>query len=532
MTQSPVIYQIYPRSFKDTIGTGTGDLRGIIEQLDYIASLGVDYVWISPFFCSPQKDFGYDVSDYRTVDPVYGTNEDFDRLIAEATKRGLKIMVDIVLAHTSDQHEWFQNSKSSRTSDKTDWYIWADPKPDGTAPNNWMSVFGGPAWTWDSGRRQYYHHQFLKEQPCLNFHTPVVQEAMIDVFRYWINKGVKGFRIDAIYHAFVDEKLRDNAVNPVALSEKDPDIYNYQLGTFSRAQPEGIPFIQTLRDMAGGYPDIYLMGEMADRIEARKYTGLDKLHSCYFFDFLQHKGTLNAVKVQKTIDVIRGDFPDYDFCWSLSNHDFARHVSRFASSEGHEAAFAKLCAALFLTLPGGYCLYQGEELGLPAANLTYDDLVDPFDRSIWPEGQQRDRARTPMPWRSDAPQAGFSTAAKTWLPIDPRHYALSPSAQEQDPNSTLNFIRRTLALRRNHPALQGIGFEWLESGNKDVLAYKRNQEIANGTASLTGYFNISEKPCNISLPHGVYPLSEVSQIEAQTDTEISLPAYGFILCNA
>lgn len=530
MTQYPVIYQIYPRSFKDTTGTGTGDLNGIISELDYIARLGVDYIWISPFFSSPQKDFGYDVSDYLTVDPTYGTNADFDRLILEASKRGLKIIVDIVLAHTSDQHPWFQDSRSSRTFKKNDWYIWADPKPDGTAPNNWMSVFGGPAWTWDAGRRQYYHHQFLKEQPSLNFHNPAVCEAMLDVFRYWIDKGVKGFRIDAIYHAFVDADLRDNPVNPVAIAGKDPDIFNYQLGTFSRARPEGIPFIQRLREMVNAYPDIYLMGEIADRHEARKYTDVDKLHSCYFFDFLLHKGRLDAKTVQKTINTIRIDFPDYEFCWSLSNHDFARHITRFAAALEVESQFAKLCAALFLTLPGGYCLYQGEELGLPAADLSYDDLVDPFDRVMWPEGQQRDRARTPMPWRPDAPHAGFSTAEKTWLPVDKRHYALAPSVQEQDSRSTLMVVRRLLALRRTHPALQGRGFEWLDSGNPDVLAFERFSDKEKTTESLLGYFNISEQPCNLSLPKGVKLLTEVSLIEKQTNLDISLPAYGFLLC--
>lgn len=443
-----VIYQIYPRSFRDSNADGVGDLRGILEKVDYIASLGCDYVWISPFFRSPQKDYGYDVSDFRAVDPVFGTNEDFYELIRAFDARGLKVMVDFVIAHTSDQHAWFEESRQSRDNPKADWYVWADPKPDGTPPNNWMSVFGGPAWRWEPRRQQYYMSQFLPEQPCLNHYCPAVHAALVDTMEFWLEKGVRGFRIDALQHAHYDRRLRNNPPNLDA--GRSPDIYSYQRIKYSAGRKDGLPIIRDIRRLADRYPGTLLLGEVLNRGMARLYTGRGLLHTCYFGDLLAMK-TLDAAALSKTVGEVLAQFPKGDFCWSVNNHDFMRHVTRMKPAPGFRDDFAVMTAALFMLLPGGYCLYQGEELGLPAAELSFDQLVDPFDRMQYPHHQGRDTSRTPMPWAAGEKNAGFSAADKTWLPVDAVQAQAAVDAQEGDEASVLNRVRKILAWRKENP---------------------------------------------------------------------------------
>lgn len=518
-----IIYQVYPRSFQDTNADGVGDLPGITRRLPHIASLGgVEFVWISPFFCSPMKDFGYDVSDYRRVDPIFGREEDFDEMIQEADRLGLKIMVDLVLCHTSDRHDWFAQSRVDRVNPKADWYVWADPKPDGTAPNNWMSVFGGPAWTWEPRRRQYYLHHFLKEQPALNFYNSAVETEMFDTVRYWIGRGVKGFRLDAIVHAHHDPALRNNPADPHARMVRPEDPYDYQITRYSRNRPAVFPFLRALRRVADEYPGIHLLGEVSDRSIARAYCGPGLLHSTYFFDLLRMRA-LDPGAIRQMVEAVLKDFRGRDFFWALSNHDFARHVTRLGAPASREAAFAKLCAALFLSLPGGYCLYQGEEFGLPAADLAFEDLVDPFDIALWPEGQQRDRGRTPVPWESDAPQAGFSAAAKTWLPLDPRHRALAADAQDRDPGSVLSFYRRMMEVRKRIRA--GVSRVVFRDVPPPLLAFVLEAGKAKGWEAV---FNLGDRI--VDLPgecHGT-SLDPVScGVERASGGGLRLASFGF-----
>lgn len=518
-----IIYQIYPRSYQDTNGDGIGDLPGITRRLPHIASLGsIDYVWISPFFKSPMKDFGYDVADYRTVDPIFGSNEDFDHLLEEASRLGLKIMVDLVLAHTSNEHAWFQESRSDRTNPKADWYVWVDPKPDGTPPNNWLSVFGGPAWQWDSRRQQYYLKHFLSEQPALNWYNPEVEQEMLDTVQYWLDKGVRGFRLDAVMFAHHDPLLRDNPPRVGALEDRHPDSFGYQEHKYNLGQDASLDAMRKIRKVVDKCPDAILLGEISTRSIARRYTGDDLLHTTYFFDFLDLK-SFDAASIQAVLEEIFVDFPEYNFFWSLSNHDFARHVSRFDHDPRYNDQFAKLNAALFFTLPGGYCLYQGEELGLPTATLRFEDLVDPFDRFMWPHGQKRDSARTPIPWDSTAPHGGFSTADKTWLPVDATQRALSVEIQENDRNSVLNYFRDLIAWReKNIKGALNVTFLPLE---EDLLGYQ-----LKGHSSYVCLFNISATAKEITLPGTASEIvNEVSRGAEKIGSKVRLGPYGFVV---
>jgi alpha-glucosidase len=442
-----IIYQIYPRSYQDSNGDGIGDIPGIIQRLPHIASLGgIEYVWISPFFVSPMKDFGYDVADFRNVDPIFGTNEDFDNLLKESDRLGLKVMIDVVLCHTSNEHPWFVESAQERENPKSDWYVWKDPKPDGTPPNNWLSFFGGSAWEWNSRRQQYYLRHFLVNQPALNWYNQEVIDEMHDVFRFWLEKGVKGFRLDAVVMAHHDPLLRDNPADPTALARRLTDSFLYQEKIYDNGQPEAVPAMAAIRNLVNQYEGTLLLGEISDRKAAHRYTGPTLLHSTYFFDFLDLKD-FDPLRVKKIIGECYADFPEANFFWALSNHDFARHITRLNPLGKYEQEFAIMTSALFLTLPGGYTLYQGEEFGFPAARLTYDQLVDPFDRFIWPHGQKRDTARTPIPWEAHVSNGGFSVSNKTWLPVDSTQQAMAPDQQEKNPDSILNFFRKTIIWR-------------------------------------------------------------------------------------
>jgi alpha-glucosidase len=454
-----VIYQIYPRSFSDSNGDGIGDLAGITQRLDYVASLGVDAIWLSPFFASPMRDFGYDVSDYRAVDPMFGTLADFDALVARAHALGLRVIIDQVYAHTSDTHAWFQESRSGRASPKSNWYVWADPKPDGTPPNNWLSVFYGPCWTWDGRRGQYYLHNFLPSQPNLDVHNGEVQKALFDTARFWLGRGVDGFRLDAINFAMHDPKLTDNP--PVLDGDairKRP--FDYQQHLHNQSQPDLIPFIEKLAAVVQSFgPDRFTVAEVGgeNSIEERQaYTGGDnRLNTSYGFDFL-YADHLNPALIVDALAHWPGAPGEGWPSWAFSNHDAPRVVSRWGGANA-DPAWAPLLLALLMGLRGNVFLYQGEELGLPQAEIPFDRLRDPEAIANWPLTLGRDGARTPMPWSSEKAFAGFSTV-EPWLPIPQDHIARAVSQQDGDGHSTLAIARDLIALRRSSVALKEGSF--------------------------------------------------------------------------
>jgi alpha-glucosidase len=488
-----VIYQVYPRSFQDSTGDGSGDLAGITARLPYIASLGVDAVWLSPFFKSPMADMGYDVSDYCAVDPMFGTIEDFDGLVAEAHRLGLKIIIDQVLSHTSDQHPWFMESRKSRDNAKADWFVWADPKPDGTAPNNWLSIFGGPAWEWDSTRKQYYMHNFLASQPDLNFHNPEVQDAVLETVRFWLERGVDGFRLDTVNFYFHDRLLRDNPPMPANKANDIPETnpYGYQDHLHDKTQPENLEFLKRFRALLDSYGDRAAVGEVGDgerslRTVAAYTEGGDKLHMCYTFDLLGPK--FSGAHVRKCVEAFETVVADGWICWAFSNHDVMRHVSRWAKPGGNLDAVAKFSIALLASLRGSICLYQGEELGLPEAELAFEDLRDPYGIRFWPAFKGRDGCRTPMAWEAAKPNGGFSNA-KPWLPMPENHRARAADLQNADANSMLAYYRRLVAFRKEHPALINGSIELLNTG-ENILAFKRK----SNEETLLCVFNFSADP--------------------------------------
>ena len=470
-----VIYQIYPRSFQDTNGDGIGDLAGITRRLDYVARLGVDAIWISPFFTSPMKDFGYDVADYRDVDPMFGTLADFDALVARAHELGLRVMIDLVLSHTSDQHPWFQDSRSGRGAEKADWYVWADPKPDGTVPNNWLSVFGGSAWAWHGGRMQYYLHNFLSSQPDLNFHNPAVQAALLDVARFWLERGVDGFRLDTINFYFHDAELRDNPALP-AEARNDSiaplvNPYNWQDHVYSKNRPENIDFLKKLRALMNRY-GAAAVGEVGDaqrglEIMGEYTSGADRMQMCYSFDFLARE-RLGAADIAAIFARLEAKVPGAWPCWAFSNHDMPRHISRWQLSD----AAAKAYMTLLMCLRGSACLYQGEELGLSEAEIGFDDLQDPYGREFWPEFKGRDGCRTPMVWQRDNGSGGFSSG-RPWLPVPADHLARAVDAAEAEADGLLQHYRQMLAFRRAHPVL-AKGDQSAMRAEGDVLCFERS----------------------------------------------------------
>ncbi|NSX55475.1 alpha glucosidase [Sulfitobacter sp. 1151] len=496
-----VIYQIYPRSYQDSNGDGIGDLLGIVQRLPYIASLGVDAIWISPFFTSPMKDFGYDVSDYCDVDPMFGSLADFDAVVDTAHKFGLKVMIDLVLSHTSDQHAWFEQSRQSHDDPKSDWYVWADPKPDGTPPNNWLSIFGGSAWQWDARREQYYLHNFLVSQPDLNFHNPDVQQALLDVTRFWLDRGVDGFRLDTINFYFADKELRDNPALPP--EERNANIapsvnpYNHQRHLYSKNQPENLEFLRKYRALLDEYPGTTTVGEVGDaqfglEILGQYTAGDDFVHMCYAFEFLA-KDQLTAKRVADVFGKLDDVAPTGWACWAFSNHDVIRHVTRWDLTP----AAQRLFATLILSLRGSVCLYQGEELGLPEADVAFEDLQDPYGIEFWPEFKGRDGCRTPMVWEPSNQNGGFTTSGTPWLPVSHDHLNRSVSAQEHDPAAILHHYRRAIAFRKTHPALIK-GKQSKVSVLGDVLYFTRthaNEEIFCA-------FNLSDTPSDFELPKG------------------------------
>ncbi|MGK0490465.1 MAG: alpha-glucosidase [Sphingomonas echinoides] len=466
------IYQIYPRSFADSNGDGIGDLNGITAHLDHVAALGVDAVWLSPFFTSPMKDFGYDVADYRDVDPIFGTLADFDALIARAHALGLRVIIDQVYSHTSNEHPWFQQSRASRSGDKADWYVWADAKPDGSPPSNWQSVFGGPAWTWDARRQQYYMHNFLKEQPQLNGHNPAVQQALLDTARFWLDRGVDGFRLDAINFAMHDPALTDNPPAP-ATNRARTRPFDFQLKLHNQGHADIPPFLERIRalldEYGAGFTVAEVGGEDSDR-EMKLFTkGGTRLDSAYGFDFLYAERltpALVADAVARWPDAPGIGWPS----WAFENHDAPRALSRWTTPE-HAPAFARMKMLLLACLRGNIFLYQGEELGLTQVDIPFDALLDPEAIANWPMTLSRDGARTPMPWIGTAPDLGFGSETP-WLPFGGDHSALAADQQHADPDSLLHWTRQVLAVRNAHPALRQGDIRILHSDDA-VLAFER-----------------------------------------------------------
>jgi len=501
-----VIYQIYPRSFMDSNGDGIGDLPGITATLGHVAALGVDAIWISPFFRSPMKDFGYDVSDYRAVDPIFGTLADFDALLARAHGLGLKIIIDQVLSHTSDQHAWFAASRADRSNPKADWYVWADPKPDGTPPNNWLSVFGGSAWQWDSRRRQYYLHSFLAEQPDLNFHCPAVQEALLAEVGFWCERGVDGFRFDACNHQFHDASLRDNppADGGEVSTVRADNPYAMQQHLFDKSQPENLHFLERLRRLLDGYGAVAL-GEVGDEdappVMARYTERGKRLHLAYSFSLLTSEHSARHLRTQvEALDRALAKTDGWG-CWAVSNHDVPRVASRWSAAGSADTRRDRLWLALLLMLRGSASIYQGEELGLPEAEVPFELLQDPYGRAFWPEFKGRDGCRTPMPWRADQPHGGF-TDGLPWLPVSEAHLALAIDQQAGDPGSMLQFSRALLHWRREQPLLCTGSMKFLDAP-EPLLSFERG----DGERRLQAAFNLSPEPAALELAEPLRPLA-------------------------
>lgn len=475
------IYQIYPRSFQDDDGDGLGDLPGITRRLDHVASLGVDAIWLSPFFPSPMCDMGYDVSDYCGVDPRFGSLEDFDQLLAKAHSLGMKVIIDQVLSHTSDRHPWFLESRASRDNARADWYVWSDPLPDGAPPNNWPSVFGGSAWEWEPRRRQYYLHNFLKEQPDLNFHSLAVQDAILETMRFWLERGVDGFRLDTVNYYTHDPLLRPNPPRTEDWGGDYPvNPYHMQDHVHSKTRPENLAFVERMRALTDAFDARALIGEVAEdgdralEIMAEYTAGEVRLHMAYSFDMLGPAFT--AVHFRHEVETFFGHAPDGWPCWSFSNHDVARHVSRWARP-GDEDAVARLSIAILSSLPGTICLYQGEELGQTETELSYEELTDPPGLRFWPEHKGRDGCRTPMVWEAAAPAAGFSTG-RPWLPIKPPQAGRAVDRQEGDPGSILAAYRRTLAFMQSRADLRRGSVAFLDLPEPTLGLVRRDRDSA------------------------------------------------------
>ncbi len=492
-----VIYQIYPRSFLDTDGDGVGDLPGIIERLDYVASLGVDAIWIAPFFRSPMADFGYDIADYRDVDPLFGTLGDFERLLDKAHALGLKVMIDQVLSHTSAEHAWFKQSRASRDNSRADWYVWADAREDGTPPNNWLSLFGGSAWQWEPRRGQYYLHNFLASQPDLNFHHPEVRRAVLDDVKFWLDKGVDGLRLDAINFCFHDRQLRDNPPKPEhertgrGFSPDNP--YAFQYHYYNNTQPENLAFLSELRALLDRYPAATTLGEISSEdslATMAEYTAGRRLHMGYSFELLTDD--FSAAYIRDTVTRLEAQMREGWPCWAISNHDVARVLSRWGGAHPSHR-LASLLSAMLCSLRGSVCIYQGEELGLTEAELPYEALQDPYGIAFWPTFKGRDGCRTPMPWRDDE-HGGFS-AGKPWLPLPDEHRELAVAHQEQDAHSVLNRFRAFMRWRKEQPALRWGEIAFVETA-EPVLALLRRYE---GTTLLAA-FNLSGEATALSLP--------------------------------
>jgi oligo-1,6-glucosidase/alpha-glucosidase len=471
-----VVYQVYPRSFQDSNGDGVGDLAGIERRLDYLAELGVDAVWISPIFPSPMADFGYDVADYCAIDPLFGKLADFDRLLAAAHARGLRVLLDFVPNHTSDQHPWFVESRASRDSAKRDWYIWRDAAPDGGFPNNWVSDFGGPAWTWDEATGQYYLRAFLPQQPDLNWRNPAVKAAMLDVLRFWFDRGVDGFRIDVLWHIVKAEGLPDNPGNPAwapGLNERDRVLQLH-----STDQPEAHAISAEMRRVADGYRERVLIGEIfLPNERLAKWFGTREVPQVHMpFNFALIENSWNAETIGKLVADYEASLPAWGWPnWVLGSHDAPRIAARVGEAQ------ARVAMVLLLTLRGTPTLYQGDELAIGAVPIPPHKVCDPRELRQPGLGLGRDPCRTPMPWDT-SPHAGFSST-EPWLPLNPDWHERNVAAQETDPGSMLALTRALLRLRRVEPAL-AVGAYVPGPCGGTLLAYERTADSSRLLVAL------------------------------------------------
>jgi alpha-glucosidase len=515
-----VVYQIYPRSFMDANGDGIGDLKGVISRLDYLndgtpGSLGIDAIWFSPFYPSPMFDFGYDISDFKNIDPSYGTMADFDKLLAEAHKRGIKIILDFVPNHTSHLHPWFVESRSSRTNPKRDWYIWSEPSrplkrrytgadkpPRRYRPNNWQSIFGGPAWEWDEKTQEYYYHHWLIEQSDVNWRNPELSRAMLDQMRFWLDKGVDGFRLDVINFIFKDERLRSN---PYRIGRRPYDMQRHLYD--KDLLPENMKVVREMRRLVNSYGDRMLVGEISndDPTEPAGYygNGADGLNLSFYFHFANQAFSADSFRSAVTsweAALPKGAWPVY----FLSNHDRMRHIGRYGSRDKDRTlGRAQVAAMLLLTVRGTPFLYYGEEIGMSNLAIKRKDLKDPVGIRYWPIPVGRDAARTPMQWDNSI-SAGFSAAASTWLPINPEFRAVNVAAQADDPASLLSFYRKIIWKRRETAALTRGTIEFLRDTPRDILAYFRKY----GDDRCLVVLNFSHKPVDFTPKNARGPVGD------------------------
>ncbi len=524
-----VIYEVYPRSFGDTNGDGIGDLNGITEHLDYLQDLGVDGIWITPFFPSPQVDFGYDITDYTAIDPQYGTMADFDRLVAEAGKHKIKVLCDLVLNHTSDRHPWFIESRASRTNSKADWYVWVDGTP-GTPPNNWLSIFGHSAWEWDDARKQYYYHAFYKQQPDLNWRNKQVRDAMYDMIRGWMKHGVAGFRLDAVPHLYEDPQRADEKFLPGVNSYGDRNT--------ERVHTDNLPEVhgayRELRQVADSVPGTVLIGETylpnVEQLAQAYGSKDDELQLPMDTQYGMHSklsAELFRSKLRDAETGLNGHMPLFVF----DNHDNRRRWNRFGDGQ-HDDAIARLIATLLLTPRDTALMYYGQELGMSNNDpKSVDQVKDPIGKIGWPKEIGRDGERTPMQWNARE-NAGFSTAASTWLPTAPNYKDLNVAAETGNPASLLSYYRSLIHLRKQNPALRDGDLRIVDDSNPDVLSFVRT---ANGVTVLVS-MNFSDSPRTVSFDgaavgvtgRSLTPLLQSTAPSTETASldKLVLPPYG------
>ena len=520
--QRGIIYEIYPRSFLDSNGDGVGDLEGLRRQLDYLIWLGVDAIWITPIYQSPMADGGYDISDYLAIDPIFGTLADFDGLLTEAHARGLKLILDFVPNHTSDQHPWFQESRSSRDNPRRDWYLWRDPAPDGGPPNNWLANFGGSAWEFDAVTGQYYFHAFLKEQPDLNWRSPDVRSAMFNVLRFWLERGVDGFRVDVLWLLIKDDQFRDNPPNP-AWQPNRPDIERL-LQRYSADRPEVHEVVAEMRAIVDAYPGCVLIGEVYLPIEQLvTYYGHNMNGVHLPFNFQLIFTGWNAADIARTMQEYEAALPKQGTPnWVIGNHDQKRIASRVG------ALGAGTGAMLLLTLRGTPTIYYGDELGLGNVPIPPERVRDPWEKNEPGFDHGRDPSRTPMPWDGSA-NAGFTTGSP-WLPLHPDYELRNVAALTAEPRSVLNLYRRLIALRREQAALS-VGRLVAVHADEDVLTFERSE----GTTDLLIILNFAQEQRQVELPadagHGLTLLSTCLDRDNElVQTQLALrPSEGVIL---
>ena len=523
-----IVYQVYLPSFLDGNGDGFGDLVGLADHFEYIEDLGVDAVWISPFYRSPFRDGGYDVSDHRSVDERFGTMEDFDRVVAKAHEAGIRIIIDQVWSHTSSDHAWFAESRVSRDGAKSDWYVWADPREDGSQPNNWLSVFGGSAWQWGAERRQYYLHHFLAGQPKLNLRNPEVVREHLATAEYWLRRGVDGFRLDAVDFMLHDPALQNNPPRHGLVTEVPWNPFRMQRHDWDMCHPDTDALLREIRKFLAPYPQVTTIGEISSEPGALSrigtFTTAGGLHMAYTLGTM--KAALSPSMMRQVLEEARELNKTGCLCWSFSNHDVDRVATRWNPSHSGRSEFVRMLLVLLFCLPGSVCLYQGEELGLGNGRVPKARMQDPFGQTFYPAFSGRDGSRTPLPWVAGARNAGFSTAAETWLPVDPDHDTLAIDRQQADARSHLHFSRRLSAWRRQHPALSVGGIEVLEVP-PPTIAFVRERDDDR----ILIVCNLSAAA--MSLPLRLLPdfiADDPTGFSAPCDPDaVLLPPHGFIL---